>query len=349
MHAINAQSQFEAAGIIDVNRDGRPDIFCGGSWYENPTWKEHFVREVKVQDGYYHDFANLPADVDGDGWTDIISVTWHTKAVLWLHNPGKSDGQWTAHEIHQPGNMETAFFADINGDGQPDVLPNVMNGAAWYEYRPDKTAPDGVRWTTHTLPSEANGHGIGAGDVNGDGRCDLVAQRGWLEQQDDGTWKWHPEFDLVHASIPVIVTDVDGDGDADLFYGMGHGYGTYWMEQERDVRGRRVWTRHEIDRSWSQVHFILLVDLDGDGREEFLTGKRYRAHDVDPGVNDPKCIYYYKYDRSRRCWTRHTVTEGGPAAFGIQTMTGDLDGDGDLDIVAPGKSGLYLFENLLKP
>lgn len=348
MHTINAESRFEAAGVLDVNRDGKLDIFCGGFWYENPTWTKHFVREVPEQDGYYHDFANLPADVDGDGWTDIINVTWHTKSVFWVRNPGKPGTPWTVHHVDQPGNMETAVLIDISGDGKPDVLPNVVNGQTWYEFTPDKSAPDGVRWTTHPLPPETNGHGIGAGDVNGDGRCDIVAEKGWLEQNADGTWAWHPEFDLGHASIPALVFDVDGDGDTDIVFGMGHAYGVYWLEQGRNVTGKRTWSRHEIDHSWSQPHFFMLSDLDGDGRDEVITGKRYRAHDIDPGVNDPKCIYYYKFDRSARCWQRFTITEGGPAALGIQTMTADIDGDGDLDLVAPGKSGLYLLENLLR-
>jgi hypothetical protein len=154
---------------------------------------------------------------------------------------------------------------------------------------------------------------------------------------------------LIHPSTPVLVLDVDGDGDNDLVYGMAHDYGMYWLEQEQDATGRRAWSRHEIDLSWSQVHFLLLADLDNDGRNEIVTGKRYRAHDIDPGVNDPKCIYDYTFDRKQRRWHRHTISAGGPAALGINSMAADLDGDGDLDLIAPGKSGLYLFENLLKP
>ena len=348
MHVINADSRFEAAGAVDVNRDGKLDIYCAGFWYENPTWAKHFVREVPEQDGYHHTFANLPADVDGDGWTDIIDVTWHTKALFWVRNPGKSGAPFTVHDVDHPGNMETAVLADINGDGRPDVLPNVMKGGAWYEFQPDKTAPDGAKWTKHPLPAEVNGPGIGAGDINGDGLCDIVACKGWLEQGREGSLTWHGEFDLVHPGTPILVHDVDGDGDNDLVYGMAHDYGMYWMEQEQDATGRRIWTRHEIDCSWSQVHFFMLADLDNDGRQEIITGKRYRAHDTDPGVNDPKCIYYYKFDRAKRRWHRHTISEGGQAALGINTMAADLDGDGDLDLIAPGKSGLYLFENLLK-
>jgi hypothetical protein len=130
---------------------------------------------------------------------------------------------------------------------------------------------------------------------------------------------------------------------------LGHNYGLYWLEQGRDAGGSRTWTRHEIDRQWSQVHFPILADLDNDGQMEVLTGKRFRAHNGrDPGENDPLCVYYYHFDRSQKQWSRSVVHEGGRVGFGINTMAVDIDGDGDIDIVAPGKSGLYLLENLLR-
>ena len=183
--------------------------------------------------------------------------------------------------------------------------------------------------------------------MNSDGRRDIVTPRGWLEQLADG-WQWHAEFELGHASIPILVHDVDDDGDSDIIWGLGHGYGLFWLEQKKET-GQRVWTKHLIDDSWSQPHFMLMADLDNDERDELVTGKRYHAHNgKDPGGNDPVCVYYYDYDRSAGKWTRHTMHEGGRVGFGINTAVADMDGDGDIDIVAPGKSGLYLFENLLK-
>jgi HEAT repeat protein len=347
LHVINADSRFEAAGILDVNRDGKLDILSGGFWYEAPNWQKHFVREIKEEGNYFYDFANLPMDVDGDGWTDTVGAAWHNKMVYWVRNPGKTDEPWQVFEIDTPGNMETALAVDINGDGQTDILPNIMTEAAWYEFHRDAAAPQKVRWEKHPLPKEAAGHGNGAGDVNKDGRCDVIAPRGWVEQTAGG-WQWHPEFDLGSASIPVLVHDVDGDGDSDIIYGFGHNYGLFWLEQTKNG-DQRAWEKHLIDDSWSQPHFMLMADLDKDGKDELLTGKRYYAHNGnDPGENDPRCIYYYKFDASTKKWTRHVVHEGGTVGFGINTDVADIDGDGDLDIVAPGKSGLYLIENLVK-
>jgi len=347
LHVINAESRFEAGTIMDVNRDGKSDILCGGFWYEAPTWEKHVVREIREEGGYHYDFANLPMDVDGNGWVDTVGAAWHNKMVYWVRNPGKTGEPWPVFEIDTPGNMETAITADINGDGQPDILPNIMSAAAWYEFKRDPAAPNGVRWIKHDLPQAAAGHGIGAGDVNGDGRCDVVAPNGWLEQMADGSWTWHAEFQLGTTSIPILVHDVDGDGDSDILWGLGHDYGIYWLEQGRDPNGQRTWARHLIDDSWSQPHFPLLADLDGDGADDLVVGKRYHAHNGhDPGGNDPVCVYYYTFDRGAKRWTRHVIHEGGRVGFGINTVAEDIDGDGDLDVLAPGKSGLYLLENL---
>ena len=350
LHVINADSRFEAAGIADINRDGKLDIFCGGFWYEAPAWKKHVVRDVPEEGDYYYDFANLPMDIDGDGWTDIANAAWHNKKLFWLRNPGSAGGQFEVIDIDTPGNIETAMAVDINGDGQLDVLPNIMSQAAWYEFGRDNAAPHGVKWTKHQLPQQAATHGIGAGDINGDGRCDVIAPAGWLEQTQDADkpWRWHAEFNLGHASIPILAHDVDADGDADIIWGMGHNYGLYWLEQDTSG-GSRSWQKHLIDDSWSQPHFLILADLDNDGSDELITGKRFHAHNGnDPGGNDPTCVYYYKFDRNERQWQRNLIHEGGDVGFGISTAALDIDADGDIDIVAPGKSGLFLLENLLK-
>lgn len=347
LHTINAESDFEAACAADINKDGKTDIFCGGFWYEAPSWKKHFVRDDPLQSDYHNDFANLPMDVDGDGYVDIVNAAYFNKRLFWLRNAG-GGGEFEIIDIDFPGNMETAISADINGDGRLDILPNIGGSAAWYEHKADGSGKGGARWVKHDLPKEAAAHGVGAGDINSDGRCDIVAPGGWAEQGADGSWSWHGEFDLGSTSIPILVHDVDEDGDSDIIWGMGHNYGIFWLEQGKGGDGGRTWAKHEIDSSWSQPHFLLLADLDGDRAVELVTGKRYHAHNGhDPGGDDPLCVYYYGIEDKGAKWTRHVLHEGGRVGLGINTQAVDMDGDGDIDVIAPGKSGLYLFENLL--
>jgi dienelactone hydrolase len=355
VHAINAEAEFPACAVLDVNHDGKLDIVSGGFWYEGPQWKRHFVRDVEVIRGRFDDYSNLPLDVNGDGWLDTISVNYRSKSAFWIEHPGETiksapDTPWEKHLIDSPGTMETGRLEDIDGDGRLDILPNGTGFACWYELSRDKTADGQPKWLKHDLPSEVAGHGVGFGDVNGDGRGDVVGPSGWLEAPGDrrsGRWLWHEEFDLFRdTSIPILVKDVEGDGDADLIWGRGHHTGLYWLEQAK-VDGQRTWTMHAIDTSWSQPHSILLADLDGDGQAELIAGKRYMGHEGnDPGEWDPLCVFGYTFHKDSRTWSRFEISRGGGAGFGLDPKAADVDGDGDLDLVGGDRSGLYLIENL---
>ena len=103
------------------------------TWYQAPDWKPHHVRDVQRVGTYYNDFATLPLDVNGDGNTDFVTVSYFGKNVGWVENPGKTGATWTFHELDVPGPSEAAAAVDLTGDGIPDVLPNVVNTVAWYE------------------------------------------------------------------------------------------------------------------------------------------------------------------------------------------------------------------------
>lgn len=377
-HLVNADSEFSAATAIDINQDGQLDIVCGAWWYEAPHWTAHHFREVENIRGRFDDYSNLAMDVDHDGDTDIISVNYRSKSLYWCRNPGIEHSRelWESVIIDRPGTSETGRLADIDGDGELDILPSGTSFAAWYQWQADREPSQ--PFVRRELPRELIGHGIGAGDLNGDGRIDIVSPNGWAEAPRDpvqGRWQWHPEFQLADdCGLPILCYDVDQDGDTDLVWGRGHDIGLYWTEQVAEdqssislVAGAPIagevpadtlaqllpkisqtkWITHAIDTSLASLHTLMMADIDGDGRDDLVAGKRYMGHDgKDPGENEPLSVHWYGFDKSSRTWKSHWISYAGTCGIDLDSVCVDLDGDGDIDILAPSRSGLHWLENL---
>jgi hypothetical protein len=336
----------ETAAVADINRDGRLDIVSGENWYEAPTWAKRKFRELHFESNYIDAFSDLPMDVDGDGWVDVVTASWFSKEISWWKNPGRTRMVWVKRPVITGFNTEFAFLVDIDNDGQArEVLPQFGgNGpTVWLEYQ-------GGEWRRHTISEKNFGHGIGAGDLNGDKRTDVLTPRGWFEAPADprsGQWTYHPDWEFKEHLGFQFVHDVTGDGKPEVIFGNAHDYGLFYLEQTAPGK----WEKRTIDGFWSQVHAVTLADMNGDGKLDIVAGKRFLAHDYDPGARDPLGIFWYESipaGNGRIQWVRHIIDYGSRAGAGMQLAVADLEGDGDLDIVAPGKSGLYLFENLTK-
>ncbi len=345
---------YEAASVADVNRDGKMDVICGAYWYAGPDFRAaHKMCDVLRQSGYYDDFSDFPMDVNGDGYDDIVTGGWFGQTLAWRENPKGGTGEWEVHVIDKPGNIETIRFWDVDGDGVPEVVPNAADKILVYKLARGADGKGTGKFEKFVLREGGVGHGLGYGDINGDGRGDFLGVGGWAEQPTDGLkgkWAWHADWSFGQTSVPILVYDVDEDGQADLILGAGHPYGLWWYKQGKAGDGKRTWTKNVIDEDRSQYHDLMLADIDNDKKPELITGKRYWAHNGhDPGETDPIGVYYFEINKGK--FERVTLDYGPAektAGVGLYFWVADVDGNGWKDIVAPGKSGLYVFKNMGK-
>jgi hypothetical protein len=292
--------------------------------------------------------------------------------VLFVNPKGESR-RWDRHVVTPDVWMEETLLRDMDGDGKPEIVMAIPGGTIVLA-KPDPAAPTRP-WTitpvTEPGPWGANNsHGIGAGDVNGDRRLDIVTAWGWFEQPPAHSrtlWTYHPvalgrwgKSQGAAGGAEMAVYDVNGDGLNDIVTSLeAHGFGLAWFEQKKAADGTISFVRHMIMDNFqtknaggvifTEPHGATATDVDGDGLQDFVVGKRHFSHlnsYADPDPNGPAVLYWYRLVRNARVpGGAEFVPEliHNRSGAGSHIVAADLNKDGRTDIVTSTTRGSYIF------
>lgn len=285
-------------------------------------------------------------DVDGDGDEDFVGARYSPGLVFWLEQPKRPHEEaWKYHLIDEViDGIHGLYVKDVDGDGKSDLIANsaqpkgqFASSIVWL-----KSLNRGTKWKrTVFAAGDAPGlsHYHGAGDLNGDGRVDIVSAAkvgkegewfAWWEQPRGGAgpWKKHVLATGEDGATNPLVADLNRDGKMDVIASRGHGLGLLWFEGPG-------FAKHSIDASLYGPHSLAIGDIDGDGDVDAVTCAK-----------DSYVVAWFEND-GKGGFTKRVIHED-QAAYDIRLV--DLDDDGDLDVLVAGQNSANVawWENRLR-
>ena len=317
-HTINGRSEFEAAGVFDVDNDGQLDIVSGDTWYQGPTWKPYHVREVTRQGTYYNDFATLPLDVNGDGQTDFVTCSYFGKDVGWVENPGKAgvavdlSRDRSRRGISRPPGWSTSpGTASLTSCPTPSTWSSGMRSSS----RPDGK---GLELKKHDFGTDGgrSRRGLGRRQRRRPGRLAHSQRAGSrprpIPRTEPGPGT--PNGSSARRASRSSRATWTATASPTSSTAWATITGSSGFIRGRNSGGERTWTKQTIDQSIASVHTLLWADIDGDGKaHELVTGKRVYAHEIEPGATDGSVIAWYRFDPHSKRWVKHVIFQGEPA------------------------------------